>query len=107
APDKEAAPIGRRFRFCPFCRPILGLAVARGDDHLRQTVRTNIERGPMSDGVEESAVNRALVVILAAVTLDSIGIGLIFPILPRLLEEVSHTSEVSVLMGVMLALYSA
>ena len=33
-------------------------------------------------------MNRALVVILAAVTLDAIGIGLIFPILPRLLEDV-------------------
>ncbi|MBN9309643.1 Tet(A)/Tet(B)/Tet(C) family tetracycline efflux MFS transporter [Devosia sp.] len=52
-------------------------------------------------------MNRALVVILAAVTLDAIGIGLIFPILPRLLEDVAHTHEVSVLMGLMLALYSA
>lgn len=52
-------------------------------------------------------MNRALVVILAAVTLDAIGIGLIFPILPRLLENVAHTNEVSVLMGLMLALYSA
>lgn len=52
-------------------------------------------------------MNKALVVILAAVTLDAIGIGLIFPILPRLLEEVSHSSEVAVLMGLMLALYAA
>ncbi len=28
-------------------------------------------------------MNKALVVILAAVTLDAIGIGLIFPILPN------------------------
>lgn len=52
-------------------------------------------------------MNRALVVILAAVTLDAIGIGLIFPILPRLLEDVAHTHEVATLMGIMLALYSA
>lgn len=52
-------------------------------------------------------MNKALIVILSAVTLDAIGIGLIFPILPRLLEDVSHTSEVSVLMGLMLALYAA
>ena len=51
-------------------------------------------------------MNRALVVILAAVTLDAIGIGLIFPILPRLLEDVAHTHEVAALMGIMLALYS-
>jgi DHA1 family tetracycline resistance protein-like MFS transporter len=56
-------------------------------------------------GIHE--LSKALVVILAAVTLDAIGIGLIFPILPRLLEEVSHTSEVAVLMGLMLALYAA
>ncbi len=52
-------------------------------------------------------MNKALIVILSAVTLDAIGIGLIFPILPRLLGEVAHTSEVSVLMGLMLALYAA
>jgi DHA1 family tetracycline resistance protein-like MFS transporter len=52
-------------------------------------------------------LNKALVVILAAVTLDSIGIGLIFPILPALLRDVGHMSEVATLLGVMLALYSA
>ncbi len=52
-------------------------------------------------------MNKALIVILAAVTLDAIGIGLIFPILPRLLADVSHTAEVATLIGVMLALYSA
>jgi len=52
-------------------------------------------------------LNKALIVILSAVTLDAIGIGLIFPILPRLLEDVAHTTEVSVLMGLLLALYAA
>ena len=52
-------------------------------------------------------MNKALVVILAAVMLDSIGIGLIFPILPALLREVGHTSQVATLLGLMLALYSA
>lgn len=52
-------------------------------------------------------MNKALIVILSAVTLDAIGIGLIFPILPRLLEDVAHTTEVSVLMGLLLALYAA
>jgi DHA1 family tetracycline resistance protein-like MFS transporter len=52
-------------------------------------------------------LNKALVVILAAVTLDSIGIGLIFPILPALLRDVGHMSEVATLLGIMLALYSA
>jgi DHA1 family tetracycline resistance protein-like MFS transporter len=53
------------------------------------------------------AVNKALVVILAAVTLDAVGIGLIFPILPALLRDVGHISEVATLLGIMLALYSA
>ena len=52
-------------------------------------------------------MNRALVVILAAVTLDAIGIGLIFPILPALLRDVTHAGEVATLFGIMLALYSA
>ena len=52
-------------------------------------------------------MNKALVVILAAVTLDAVGIGLIFPILPALLRDVGHISEVATLLGLMLALYSA
>ena len=39
--------------------------------------------------------------------LDAIGIGLIFPILPALLREVGHVDDISLLLGVMLALYSA
>lgn len=52
-------------------------------------------------------MDRALIVILAAVTLDAVGIGLIFPILPALLREVTHTAEIATLYGVMLALYAA
>ncbi|MEO5805790.1 Tet(A)/Tet(B)/Tet(C) family tetracycline efflux MFS transporter [Devosia sp.] len=51
-------------------------------------------------------MNKPLIVILLAVTLDAVGIGLIFPILPALLRDVGHTSEVATLLGVMLALYS-
>ena len=52
-------------------------------------------------------MNKALVVILAAVTLDSIGIGLIFPILPALLRDVGHMTEVATLLGLLMAVYSA
>lgn len=52
-------------------------------------------------------MNKALIVILAAVTLDAIGIGLIFPILPALLRDVAHTSDIALTFGLMLALYSA
>ena len=52
-------------------------------------------------------MNKALVVILAAVMLDAVGIGLIFPILPALLREVGHTTDIATTLGLMLALYSA
>jgi DHA1 family tetracycline resistance protein-like MFS transporter len=52
-------------------------------------------------------MNKALIVILAAVTLDAVGIGLIFPILPALLREVTDATEIATLYGVMLALYAA
>ncbi len=52
-------------------------------------------------------MNRPLIIILAAVMLDAVGIGLIFPILPRLLQDVAHLDNIATLMGLMLALYSA
>ena len=52
-------------------------------------------------------MNRALIVILSAVMLDAVGIGLIFPILPTLLRDVTHAADVATLFGLMLALYSA
>jgi MFS transporter, DHA1 family, tetracycline resistance protein len=51
-------------------------------------------------------MNRPLVVIYAAVALDAVGIGLIFPILPRLLEEVTHSQNIVLFIGIMTALYS-
>jgi DHA1 family tetracycline resistance protein-like MFS transporter len=51
-------------------------------------------------------MNRPLVVIYAAVALDAIGIGLIFPILPRLLEEVTHVQNIALYIGIMTALYA-
>ena len=37
-----------------------------------------------------SRANLALLFILATVTLDAIGIGLIFPVMPDLMESVTH-----------------
>ena len=51
-------------------------------------------------------MNKALVIILATVVLDAVGIGLIFPILPSLLREVTGSGEVSTIYGVMLATYA-
>ncbi len=51
-------------------------------------------------------MRRPLVVIFATIALDAVGIGLVFPILPRLLEEVTHTRNIAPLIGVVTALYA-
>lgn len=51
-------------------------------------------------------VNRPLFVIYAAIALDAIGVGIIFPILPRLLEQITHTHKVALFIGIMTALYA-
>ncbi|MBU1305573.1 MAG: Tet(A)/Tet(B)/Tet(C) family tetracycline efflux MFS transporter [Alphaproteobacteria bacterium] len=51
-------------------------------------------------------MNKALVVILATVAIDAIGAGLIFPILPDLLAEVTGGSDIGLLYGLMLAIYA-
>lgn len=51
-------------------------------------------------------MNRPLVVIFTAIVLDAMGIGLIFPILPSLLEEVTHAENVVPYIGMMTALYA-
>lgn len=48
----------------------------------------------------------ALPVIFATVILDAIGIGLIFPILPALLQDVTHVANVAPYIGIMTALYA-
>jgi DHA1 family tetracycline resistance protein-like MFS transporter len=52
-------------------------------------------------------MNKALVVILATVALDAIGGGMIFPILPDLLKELFGAGDISLLYGVLLAVYAA
>jgi len=52
-------------------------------------------------------MNRPLLVIFAAIALDAIGIGLIFPILPHLIEEVTHAQSVATYIGILTALYAA
>ncbi|GGP26866.1 TCR/Tet family MFS transporter [Silvimonas amylolytica] len=51
-------------------------------------------------------MNKSLIVIFTAIGLDAVGIGLIFPILPRLLAEVTHTGNVAAWIGIMTALYA-
>jgi len=51
-------------------------------------------------------MNKALIVILATVALDAIGGGLIFPILPDLLAELSAGGDFAILYGALLASYA-
>ncbi|GLQ10289.1 tetracycline efflux MFS transporter Tet(30) [Devosia yakushimensis] len=51
-------------------------------------------------------MNKPLTVIFTAIILDAVGIGLIFPILPSLLAEVTHTENVAPFIGIMTALYA-
>ncbi|HEY0466288.1 MAG TPA: MFS transporter, partial [Polyangiaceae bacterium] len=51
-------------------------------------------------------MRKPLLVIFATIGLDAVGIGLVFPILPRLLQEVTHTRNIAPLIGIMTALYA-
>jgi DHA1 family tetracycline resistance protein-like MFS transporter len=51
-------------------------------------------------------MNKPLIVIFTAIGLDAVGIGLIFPILPRLIEDVTHAGNVAPYIGIMTALYA-
>lgn len=52
-------------------------------------------------------MNRSIFSIVLVVAIDAIGIGLIFPILPSLLEELTGSGEVSTIYGIILAAYAA
>lgn len=51
-------------------------------------------------------MNKPLITIFSAIILDAVGIGLIFPILPALLTDVTQAPDVALYMGVMIALYA-
>ncbi|MBX4908491.1 MULTISPECIES: TCR/Tet family MFS transporter [Rhizobium] len=51
-------------------------------------------------------MTRPLIVIFTAIVLDAVGIGLIFPILPSLLQEITHAANVAPYIGTMTALYA-
>ena len=51
-------------------------------------------------------MNKPLIVIFTAIVLDAVGIGLIFPILPSLLKDVTHAENVAPFIGIMMALYA-
>lgn len=52
-------------------------------------------------------MNRPFAIIYATVGLDAVGIGLVFPILPRLIQDVTHAANVAPSIGILTALYAA
>ncbi|HGH3645376.1 TPA: TCR/Tet family MFS transporter [Acinetobacter baumannii] len=52
-------------------------------------------------------MNRSLFIIFATIALDAIGISLIFPILPLLLQDMMHSTHISIYMGILASLYAA
>ena len=52
-------------------------------------------------------MTRSLFVIICVVALNAIGVGLIFPILPDLLRELTGSAEISTTYGLILAAYAA
>lgn len=51
-------------------------------------------------------VNKSRLIILCTIGLDAAGIGLVFPILPRLIQDVTGTTDTAPYIGVMVALYA-
>jgi len=51
-------------------------------------------------------MNKPLIIIFSAIFLDTVGIGLIFPILPQLLQSVTHSQNIAPYIGIMIALYA-
>ena len=62
-----------------------------------------INLSPLTSGDRSKA---AFGLILATVVLDVIGIGLVMPIIPRLLREVGHTGDLGWRFGAFLGLYA-
>jgi MFS transporter, DHA1 family, tetracycline resistance protein len=52
------------------------------------------------------SVNRPLLVILMTVTLDSVGLGLVLPVLPNLIKELAHTEGAAKHFGWFLSAYA-
>ncbi|MCH7314506.1 TCR/Tet family MFS transporter [Acinetobacter sp. ANC 3882] len=52
-------------------------------------------------------MNRPLFIIFSTIALDAIGIGLIFPILPSLLQDITHSTHIAMYIGILSSLYAA
>ncbi|WP_392561725.1 MFS transporter [Orbus sturtevantii] len=51
-------------------------------------------------------MNKPLIAIFTTILLDAIGIGIIFPILPALLRDITQTENIAIYMGILTMLYA-
>ena len=101
-----AGPPGSPARLLGRMLPVFVTTIIDASDHRFAFVSRTADAYE-TPPIPRSAVNRPLIIILAAVLLDAVGIGLIFPILPRLLSEVTHVDNIAPYVGIMYALYAA
>lgn len=69
----------------------------------------DLPANPSSVSPEPSSVavsTQSRLIILSTIGLDALGIGLVFPILPQLLQDVTGTADIAPYIGVMAALYA-
>lgn len=52
-------------------------------------------------------MNRPLFIIFFTIVLDAVGIGLIFPLLPVLLQDMTHQNNIALYIGLLSSLYAA
>ncbi|WP_434031552.1 TCR/Tet family MFS transporter [[Pseudomonas] boreopolis] len=77
----------------------------KGRSHARES---DADSGPFRFSLSgRPPMNKSLLVIFATILLDAVGIGLVFPILPSLLREVTHDADVAPCIGLLVALYAA
>ncbi|MDN8247070.1 TCR/Tet family MFS transporter [Acinetobacter baumannii] len=51
-------------------------------------------------------MNKSLIAIFSTVFLDAVAVGIVFPVLPTLLKDVTHTDNIAVYVGIISAVYA-
>ncbi len=52
-------------------------------------------------------MTRARIIVLSVVAIDTIGVGLVMPVLPSLLRKLGHTAHIAIIYGALMAAYAA
>lgn len=51
-------------------------------------------------------MNKPLIAVFATVFLDAVGLGIVFPVLPTLLKDVTHIDNIALYVGIVTAVYA-